>query len=119
LSDITLKTVEELSQHEKLELIQFSATTYYKVICKLLEQEVIGARDIAMSVDPVSADKRIEQSERMTEAHAMAKFYARFVTTLESLAAEHIGELKAAAAEQIAQNREQIEAIVMGQAAGV
>lgn len=115
MSDITLKTVEDLSNFEKLELIQFSATTYFKTVCKLMEMEVISARDVAMTVDPVNTR---EQTARMTEAHAMARFYTRFRKTVENMAKEHMGELRAAAAEEAAQDQDIIEQIILAQASG-
>lgn len=91
LRTLEFKTVDNLTTSEKMELVQFASISYFKLVCKVMEWEVIEQRDIAMAVNPA---KETEQRAAMTEAHAMAKFYTRFRNTIDAAIREHRGEVE-------------------------
>ena len=80
-----------------------------------MENEVLDARDEAMAVDPVEEKKQVV---RMTEAHAIAKFYQKIRKQIEFAAQEQIEEIKSKAAQEATQEQEFMEAVVMEQASG-
>lgn len=91
MTDLKSKVFQDLNPAEKSELIAFTTTTYYPLICKLMENMIHDAKDIAMAVDPANGD---EQRARMTEAHAMSLFYVRLIKCITKEVNDRMGEIQ-------------------------
>lgn len=105
--------INELDVMQKTDLFAFAHTETSKALWLLMENMVIEARDEAMATDP--ADEKTQKA-RMTEAHAMAKFYTRIRKEIESLVTEQMGEIQRLANEEILKDREKVEEIILSQA---
>jgi hypothetical protein len=81
-----------------------------------MENEILAARDEAMAVDPTEEKK---QAVRMTEAHAMAKFYQRVRDKIEYAAQEQLDAIKLKAAQAVTQEQEFFEEVILQQASGI
>lgn len=111
-SKLEYKVVEDLTPSEQLELMNFKLSSYFRLLCKIMEFEVIASRDEAMAIDPA---KRDEQVARVTIAHAEAKFYQRVRAVIENAANEHLGIVRAKAAEEALKDQDNFEEIILSQ----
>ncbi len=105
----------ELTTTEKMDLIVWSSSPSFEVVCKLLENKVLNGRDEAMAVDPA---EEIVQRARMTEAHAMAKFYQWFRDEIRMASADELAKMKEKANRALLRDQEVIENIIVSSAAG-
>jgi hypothetical protein len=107
--------IKELSQAQKMDLIVLSTNPNFQTVYDLMENEVLAARDEAMAVDPTEDKKQVA---RMTEAHAMAKFYQKIRKQIEFAATEQLAKVQEKAAQEATQEQEFLEEIVLQQASG-
>ena len=107
--------IKELSQAQKMDLIVLSTNPNFQTVYDLMENEVLAARDEAMAVDPTEEKKQVV---RMTEAHAMAKFYQKIRKQIEFAATEQLENIKAKAAQEATQEQDFLESVVLEQASG-
>lgn len=112
LPKLSLNAVKELSNPEKLDLIVYCTNPQIEILWKLMEMEIIQFRDDAMAVDPAKKD---EQSARMTEAHAVAKFYERVRNSIQYITQEHLNQAKQLEYEQQMQSPEEILKVLLSQ----
>ena len=101
-----------LDSKDRMDLVILSGQPQLQALWKLMQQEVLRARDEAMLVDPSERDK---QAAAMTVAHAMAKFFTRVRKSVEYQIAEHIGEVQALADENIQNDTEALERYTLQQ----
>ncbi len=91
-SMLGIRVVAELTQGEKTDLLMFAQTEVAKTVFKVMEMEIIDARDEAMACDPSEV---VKQKALMDTAHAMAKFYTRIRNKMSGV----VDEFKQLAAE--------------------
>lgn len=113
MTDLKSKIFTELNPAEKSELIAFRATSYYPLIRQIMENMIHEAKDLAMAVDPVNQD---EQRARMTEAHAMSKFYTRMIKSIEREVSERMGQIQEKAIQSQLDDREFTDNLLVEQA---
>lgn len=106
------KRVEDLTPTENMELVTFAATSYFPLICKIMEYTIIEQRDEAMATDP---SEEAKQRARMTEAHAMAKQYTRFRKMIDVARVEHMGAIAQTEVEKNLQDQAFIEELIINQ----
>ena len=101
-----------LDTKDRMDLVLLNGQPQLQALWKLMQNEVLRARDEAMLVDPAERDK---QAAAMTVAHAMAKFFTRVRKSVEYQIAEHIGEVEALAAGHLKDDPEEIERLTLQQ----
>lgn len=105
----------ELTQAQKVDLIVLSSNPNFESVYILMENEVLDARDEAMAVDPVNEKL---QAVRMSQAHTIAKFYAKIRKEIEFAATEQLDTIKTKAVQEATQEQEFLDSIVLEQASG-
>lgn len=109
------KKVIDLSLSEKQDLALFSGTPAYAAILKLMELQLIEARDAAILTDPAEPAKQIAA---INIAHAMAKCFLGLKQRMEYLVAEVHGEIKKKQVQLDMEDHEKLEEIILGQSSG-
>ena len=109
---LSLNQVLELQPLEKLNLATLAGDPRYETLKKLMQIEVIRARDRAMEIDPAKGQ---EQRAAMTVAHAMQKFYQNVVNEVELAITEQLSDIKQKALEQELQDQGKIEELYLSQ----
>jgi hypothetical protein len=105
------KKIEPLSMHEQQDLIVLGADPRVHTLFKIMEYEIIEARDEAMACDPAEKDKR---AALMDTAHAMAKWYTQIRSRITRELNEHLGEIKRRANEELVKDQNAVEKIILG-----
>lgn len=106
------RTVTELSPQDQILLITTAESAGAKILFRIMEQEIIDARDEAMAVNPA---KEAEQRAAMTVAHAMAKFYRKVRTRIQQEFQKHKESL-IQAQQSVLDDPEEVEEMILSQA---
>jgi hypothetical protein len=102
--------VEELNEFERLDLAVFSAMPASQSLYKLMEFEILKARDEAMAVEP--SNKELVLSKQAI-AHTMALFYTRVRKAIEGEVLKHKDDIANKANKENKMEQEEIERIVL------
>ena len=103
---------DEISNIDKMNLTLLAGTPGYESLKKLMKMEVVLARDTALAISPA---KREERNAAMDIAHAMALFCNYIQKKIEFAVIEHVGEVREAAAREIAKEQSFIESVLLNQ----
>lgn len=105
----------ELSDSEKMDLVAGNQTPFANAIYKLMELEIIKARNKAMEADP--ANQRVQLS-LMTIAHAIDKFYKDIRNSVEFAIGEHVLDVRQKVRAEELKDQQVFEEIVLRNARG-
>lgn len=100
----------ELTDIEKMDLAVLHQDPRVRTLYKLMELQIIKARNDAMSADPAEEAK---QRSLMTVAHAMDKFYKQLRGEIEFGVAEHIADVKTKALQEELKDQAKLEEIIL------
>lgn len=105
----------DLSESEKMDLIAGSSTPFAQALFKLMETEIVRARNEAMECPPEEVAK---QRTLMTIAHAMDKFYKNLRSRMEYTTTEHILNVRQKVQEADLQDQAKMEEIILANTRG-
>lgn len=108
--ELNRRTVTELTEIEKIDLVVFSSMPVAETLFRIMEDEILEARDLAMATDPVNVKQVLALQ---AEAHAMARFYTRIRNKIEGSKVEHFGNIAAKAVEEAIQDQDELENLII------
>lgn len=108
--------VPELTVSEKMDLVVFSSMPVSKAVYKLMELEIVQARNEAMRANPAKVE---EQRALMTVAHAMDKFYTNVRGKITFATGEHIADVKLKVQQVDMEDKEKLEEIIFQNVTGI
>jgi len=100
----------ELTDIEKMDLAVLHQDPRVKTLYKLMELEIVDARNEAMEADPAETAKQLSL---MTVAHAMDKFYRRVRSKIEFGVAEHVADVKAKMLQEELKDQERLNEVIL------
>ena len=105
----------DLTESEKMDLIVGRSTPFANALFKLMEAEIVQARNTAMECPP---EKDATQRSLMTVAHAMDKFYKNLISRMDFNSQEHILSVRQKTQEMELQDQSRLEEIILKNSRG-
>jgi len=109
-SGVSYAQNNELTDIEKMNLAVLHQDPRVKTLYKLMELEIVDARNEAMEADPAETAKQLSL---MTVAHAMDKFYKHVRSRIEFSVAEHIADIKSKALQEELKDQEKLNDVIL------